>query len=136
MLTDASNANTSGKVMEEELRLFLNTNDISYKHAKTDGIDFIIETTKSTLFVDCKNQNSMGSAEEKLPHTVWKYWRKYGYKEVYIIRGSHIPHKTIYEHLEWYPFTTHIVTMDEFIALLKDQPLHQGIYEHFTPLIR
>jgi hypothetical protein len=117
--------------MEGLLEQHLRQHDISHKRAKHGAfaIDFIIKTTDKTYYVDCKNQNSEGSAEEKLPHTVWKYWNKYGYDEVYIIRGEHIPSKRIYEHLEWYPFTTHIVTMDEFIAVIEDKPIHQGLYQ-------
>lgn len=128
-LTDASRANTSGKTMEEELAMFLNTNDISYRRSKNNGIDFIIQTQNKTFYVDCKNQNVSGTADEKLPHTAWKYWKKYGYDEMYIIRGDFIPNKTVCEHLEIYPFKTHIVTMEEFIAIIKNEPIHRGLYQ-------
>lgn len=132
MLTDASKSNTMGFKMEELFELYLRQHDISHTRAKSGeyAIDFIVKTPDKTYYIDCKNQNVTGTAEEKLPHTVWKYWKKYGYDEVYLIRGDYIPNKRVYEHLEIYPFKTHIVTMDEIQKILLNSPEHQGIYEY------
>lgn len=132
MLTDASTKNKSGIKLEDDLELFLRQHDISHTRAKPrqHAIDFIIRSSDKTYYIECKNQNDKGSVDEKIPHAVWKYWKKYGYDEVYIVRGDYIPHKLVYEHIETYPFKTHIMTLDEIQRILLNLPEHQGIYEY------
>ena len=131
-LTDASEKNRSGFVLEDMLERKLKELNIAYKRAKIGSheIDYIIQTDDDTFYVECKNQNGSGSVEEKIPHTVWKYWQKYDYKDVYIIRGKYNLSQKVIEHCEYYPFTTHICTFDEFIALLTNQPLYKGLYDY------
>ena len=115
--------------------MLLKQKDIPYKrqlHGKSQ-IDFIIN---GSIYADCTNQNSVGSVEEKIPHKVWKYWKMYGYKDVYIIKGKWNVSSKVLEHLEdasiaW-GYTTHIVDIDEFMGIVmsepkKDSPLAQFI---------
>ena len=37
------------------------------------------------IYIDVTNQNGQGSVAEKVPHKVWKYYKKYGYEDVYIV---------------------------------------------------
>ena len=134
MMTDASLANKSGTQLEETLELLLKENDIPYKrqsHGKSQ-IDFIIN---DSIYADCTNQNSVGSVEEKIPHKVWKYWKQYGYKDVYIIRGKWNVSPKVLEHLKdasiaW-GYTTHIVDIDEFMSIVMNEPKRESPLEQF-----
>jgi hypothetical protein len=136
-LTDASAANKSGKSMEEQLELVLNTKDIPYRRQKSGAsqIDFIIQIGDKVIYADCTNQNIGGSVEEKIPHKVWKYWKKYNYNEVYIIRGDYTIGKTVMEHLQdeekTRGYKTHIVTFEEFVSLVTNTPTKKTNLEEF-----
>ena len=118
--------NVSGHKLEENLELFLKSNDFSYERQKSgvSQIDFIIPIKgNKIIYADCTNQNIGGSVEEKIPHKVWKYWKKYNYKDVYIIRGNYTISKTVIEHLKDeeknHGYKTHIVTFEEFCHFLQ-----------------
>lgn len=123
-LTDASRANKNGSELEKKLKNFLMENDISFKQQRPSKpeIDFIIGKGENLIYADCTNQNIKGTVEEKLPHKIWKYHKKYGYKEVYIVRGTYIPHSSVFEHCneicKYKGFKMHVVTFDEFCAIL------------------
>ena len=133
-MTDASLANKSGTYLEETLEQLLKAQDIPYKrqsHGKSQ-IDFIIN---DSIYADCTNQNSTGSVEEKIPHKVWKYWKMYGYKDVYIIKGKWNVSPKVLEHLEdasiaW-GYTTHIVSIDEFMSVVMNEPKKASPLEQF-----
>ena len=76
--------NISGQELEDKVQLHCVLNNLSYQRAKTGSfeIDFIIETDKGKVYADCTNQNVGGSVEEKLPHKIWKYYKKYKYDNV------------------------------------------------------
>ena len=101
-LSDASRANKSGIELEAELKNFLIQNSFVFRHQipGQNEIDFIIGNEDNKLYADCTNQNSSGSVDEKIPHKIWKYYKKYNYSSVYIIRGSHKPRDLILEHCE------------------------------------
>mgnify|MGYP003627063044 FL=1 len=118
--------NMSGIKLEENLELFLKSNDFPYRKQKSGAseIDFIIPTKENKIiYADCTNQNTGGSVEEKIPHKVWKYWKKYNYKEVYIIRGDYTIGKTVIKHLKdeekTRGYKTHILTLEEFCNFLQ-----------------
>jgi len=120
--------NESGTKLEEEIEFFLKSNKFPYVRQKSGApeIDFIISINKNlTIYADCTNQNVSGSVSDKVPHKVFKYWKKYDYDEVYIIRGIEFPPRTVKEHLEWFEKTTsvktHIVTSEEFCKILLNQ---------------
>ena len=136
-LTDASEANKSGTKLEEEVEFFLKSNGFSYKKEKSGApeIDFIIPLQGNrSIFADCTNQNKTGSVIDKIPHKVWKYWKKYEYDEVYIVRGSKLPTTTVIEHLNWFKsitgVDTHFVTLEEFCKILSNQET----YSTYSPL--
>ena len=117
--------NQSGVLLEQRLKEELLNRKLPFHH-QTSGkkeIDFIIG---GDIYVDCTNQNVVGSVEEKLPHKVWKYWKQYGFDEVYIIRGEHMIGQSVREHLDMYKntlnVTTHIVTLQQFLDILDDKP--------------
>ena len=116
--------NQSGVILENRLKEELSKRKLPFHHQKSGQkqIDFII----GDIYVDCTNQNIGGSVEEKLPHKVWKYWKQYGFDEVYIIRGEHMIGKSVREHLDMYKnafnVTTHIVTLQQFLDILDDKP--------------
>jgi len=118
--------NMSGTKLEENLELFLKSNDFPYKIQKSGApeIDFIIPIKgNKKIYADCTNQNVSGSVFDKVPHKVWKYWNTYKYDEVYIIRGKQLPPKAVIKHLEHLITTigvkTHILTLEEFCDFLQ-----------------
>jgi len=128
--------NESGTKLEEDLESFLKSNEFPYKRQKSgaEAIDFIIPTKGNySIFADCTNQNVSGSVYDKVPHKVWKYWDKYDYDEVYIIRGKELPPKKVKKHLKWFKektgVETHIISLEEFCDMLMgkkpDSPLEQ-----------
>ena len=94
--------NISGQLLEDQVESYCRENNITYKRAKTGTheIDFIIETDNGTIYADCTNQMGSGSVEEKIPHKIWKYYKKYNYKNVTIIKGDHKIGKKVIEHCE------------------------------------
>ena len=112
--------NISGQLLEDMVENYCVSNKISYKRAKPGAheIDFIIESSRGKLFADCTNQNSGGSVEEKLPHKLWKYFKKYQYRNVYIIKGDHKISKSVldhcYEMARGYNFQLSFVNFEQF----------------------
>ena len=112
--------NISGQLLEDMVENYCVSNKISYKRARPGAheIDFIIESNKGKLFADCTNQNSGGSVEEKLPHKLWKYFKKYQYRNVYIVKGDHKISPKVLEHCNemarGYNFELHFVNYEQF----------------------
>ena len=138
MLTDASQANKSGIKLEEDLESFLKKEGRTYKRQKsgTSQIDFIIPTKgNSCIFADCTNQTRGGSVEDKIIQKARKYWRKYDYKDVYIIRGKHKINKEVLlslkEDEKAFGYTTHIMTFDEFKGFLLEQEPYSPLEKFF-----
>ena len=129
-LTDASKANESGSKLEEELKTFLNEKEISFIHQESGKhqIDFIIG---NGIHVDCTNQNVEGSVDEKIPHKIWKYFEKYKYKDVYIIRGKQIPNESVLSHCNeiaaYKGFKFHLMTLEEFCNFLEGKDTRTGV---------
>ena len=132
-LSDTSRANKSGIELEAELKNFLIQNSFVFRHQipGQNEIDFIIGNEDNKLYADCTNQNSSGSVDEKIPHKIWKYYKKYNYSSVYIIRGSHKPRDLILEHCEEIAqrnnFKFNIVTLDVFRDIISNNIHDNGI---------
>ena len=92
--------NESGKGAEDRLKRFLIENDIPYESGGNTTIDFTIFTKNKTVYIDCTNQNVSGSVEEKVPHKIWKYHKRIGFKEVIIQRGKQELHPEVMEHIQ------------------------------------
>jgi hypothetical protein len=126
-LTDASKANKNGIKLEKQLKKFLIKNSFPYKHQKSgkNEIDFIIGNEDNKIYADCTNQNVTGSVDEKIPHKIWKYYKKYNYSSVYIIRGSYEPSNSVLEHCEEIArknnFKFNIVTLEEFCDIISNK---------------
>jgi hypothetical protein len=129
-LTDASKANQSGIKLEKELKSFLREKKIPFIYQKNGKheIDFIIG---KDIHADCTNQNVTGSVDEKIPHKIWKYYKKYEYKDVYIIRGKHIPSESVLTHCneiaDYKGFKFHLMTLEEFCNFLEGKETKSGI---------
>lgn len=129
-LTDASKANQSGIKLEKELKTFLREKNIPFKHQKNGKhqIDFIIG---EDIHADCTNQNVTGSVDEKIPHKIWKYYKKYRYKDVYIIRGKKIPSESVLSHCNeiaaYKGFKFHLMTLEEFCNFLENKDIRSSI---------
>ena len=133
-LTDASKANQSGIKLEKELKTFLCEKKIPFTYQKNGKheIDFIIG---KGIYADCTNQNVTGSVDEKIPHKIWKYHKKYGYKDVYIIRGKKIPNESVLSNCNeiaaYKDFKFHLMTLEEFFNFLEGKDIRSYI-EKFT----
>ena len=112
--------NISGKNLEDKVEQYCVENNISYQRAKSGAfeIDFIIDTDFGKIYADCTNQNTVGSVEEKLPHKLWKYFKKYQYRSVYIIKGDHKISKSVLDHCyemsRGYNFDLYFVNYEQF----------------------
>ena len=122
--------NKSGRAGEKRLLDYLEENKFSYKQQITSKkqIDFIVNPkTKNKIYIDVTNQNGQGSVAEKVPHKVWKYYKKYGYEDVYIVMGKYdlrnkmplvVQHcDDVYSSL----FKTHFVTFKEMVNILSEK---------------
>jgi len=124
--TDASRANKSGEDLENRLETFLIKENFPYKRQGGPGkkeVDFEIMHDNSIIYADCTNQNTVGTAEEKIPHKCRKYFRLYKFSEIFIIRGKHKIHKEIIQTLnedeKAFGYKTNILTFDEFTNYIK-----------------
>ena len=124
----ANPINKSGEAGEKRLLDYLEENKFSYKQQITSKkqIDFIINpNTDNKIYIDVTNQNGQGSVAEKVPHKVWKYYKKYGYEDVYIVMGKYDLRKKmplIIEHCEEVYnglFKTHFVKFREMVNILE-----------------
>jgi len=120
--------NESGKKLETDLRNFLQEKQIPFQQSGkgTDiGIDFKIHINNTTLWVECANQNVEGSVIEKVPHKVFKYWKKYQMDKIILLRGNYnVFNKPILDHLKLIEDTCNIkveiVSFDELKNILQD----------------
>lgn len=94
--------NNSGKELENELEQRLIQYSIPYTKSEEGpkaDIDFIIHT-KPKMYIECHNQNSKGSVDEKIPHKVFKYWTKHKMKTMYIVKGAYPLNTRIKGHIK------------------------------------
>jgi len=94
--------NNSGKELETDLRNWLVEKDIPFTQSaegpKAD-IDFIIHS-KKPMYIECHNQNTSGSVDEKIPHKIYKYWEKHKMQEIWIVKGKYPLNKRIKGHIK------------------------------------
>ena len=100
--------NISGKELEKSVEEFFIKNNFNFEKPKGKGvkIDFILETTEGKLYIECKNQNTGGSVDEKLPYTVYKYVKKYEINHMIIIQGKHVISKGVEDCIKEMPNVT------------------------------
>ena len=116
--------NISCKDLEDRVENYCVENNISYQRAKSGAfeIDFIIDTDFGKVYADCTNQNVVGSVEEKLPHKIWKYYQKYKYDNVYIIKGDQKISNHVLEHCRdlarVYSFDLYFISCEQFCEVL------------------
>ena len=129
--TDSAKANKSGQKLEKMVRDFLTKNGLSYKEGGSKTIDFKINTDQGTLYVDCTNQNTGGSVDEKVPHKVWKYHQKYKFESIIIIRGEQDLKESVHEHLKYLKIkesvTTYVYTFEQFCNKLNGKPINSTL---------
>jgi hypothetical protein len=137
--TDASQKNKSGQSLEKQTEIILQKFGHSYikqKGGNKVAIDFIVETQHGNLYLECKNQNTTGTAYEKLPFALYKYKKEYNFSEWYIIQGSYKIPKIVYECLDFYDkawtpeVKTHIITLDELPNILLKKPIYQSVFDN------
>ena len=135
--TDASEANKSGAKLEDDLARVLINEKFTFIKEKPGSkmIDFQIETDNGRMYVDCTNQNSGGSVEDKLVQKARKYYRMYRYDEIFIVRGGKPIHsevlKTLKEDEQVYGYKTTILTLEEICNMLKGRKVRGDLEEFF-----
>jgi len=112
--------NESGTFGEERFEEFLKKNDIPYTRNKTNGIDFIISLDKK-IYVDIKNQDVGGGRDLAVGGCVWKYQKKYKFKECYIVEGEYNFDKDVREFANKFA-KTHFVKFKEMCNILLNEP--------------
>jgi hypothetical protein len=129
---DMNPINESGQRLEREMSLFLSKNNIPYDSGGSTCIDFKIRTDKGIVYLDCTNQNVGGSVMEKLPHKIWKYWKKFQFKEVVITRGREKPNKVLNEHIQWLEnvlnIKVYVLSFNESKEFILDKPIKENSF--------
>ena len=87
--------NKSGTSGEEYFEYLLKETNLSYKR-NASGIDFIV---LDKYYIEIKNQRGEGSVNEKIPHTIYKYYQKYKQKKYFIV-GTWKYNKSIMKHIK------------------------------------
>lgn len=109
-----------GIELEDRVEKYLQSMHINYNRNRKEGIDFIIG---GGLYLDCIAQGVSGSIGDKLPHKCWKYIRKYGLKDIYILHPYSPIHMNVGEHLEeiekWYRCNIHVLSWNDFTYLMN-----------------
>tara|TARA_Y100000034_G_scaffold466_1_gene598 strand:- start:45 stop:422 length:378 start_codon:yes stop_codon:yes gene_type:complete len=113
--------NESGKFGEDRFEEFLIYHDIPYKRNKTNGIDFIVWPTDASTYIDIKNQDVGGGRDLAVGGCVWKYQRKYNFKECYIVEGEFDFDKNVREFANLFA-KTHFVKFEEMKNILLKKP--------------
>jgi hypothetical protein len=107
-----------GRALEDRVEKYLTSMGIVYKRFSS-GIDFIIN---GTFHMDCIAQGISGSIGDKLPHKCWKYIRKYGLTNIYILHPYSPIHMSVGEHLEdlekQFDCQIHILDWNDFTYLM------------------
>ena len=121
--------NNSGKELETDLRNWLVEKDIPFTQS-ADGpkadIDFIIHS-KKPMYIECHNQNTKGSVDEKIPHKVYKYWDKHKMKEIWIVKGKYPLNKRIKGHIKLLETLCEIEVKIETLDSIKNKVISNPI---------
>ena len=89
--------NESGTLGENHFKTLLKQNDIPFKSNGSNGIDYIV---LDEFYIDSKNQTQGGTVDEKIPHTIFKYYEKYKQPKYYIV-GYYEYKESIKRHIKF-----------------------------------
>ena len=109
-----------GRELEERVEKYLEAEKLPYKRNKNNGIDFIIN---GGFHMDCIAQGVSGTIGDKLPHKCWKYLKRYGLKDIYILHPYSPIHRHVGEHLEdlekQFDAQIHIINWEDFTWIMR-----------------
>ena len=112
--------NESGTLGENHFETLLNENDFPFKPGGNNGIDFIV---LDEFYIDSKNQTQGGSIDEKIPHTIFKYYEKYKQPKYYIV-GYYEYKESIKRHIKFLEnklnIKVYFYTPEEMIEVIKE----------------
>ena len=122
--------NESGKKGEDIFSSELRKNNLAYKQSKPgqEGIDFIINPNgkkEDRVYIDIKHQHTSGGRDLAVGGCVWKYQKKYGFKECYIVEGSYDFDEDVRELANTFA-KTHFVKVKEMIDILLGVEVEDG----------
>ena len=124
--------NESGKKGEDIFSSKLRKNNLAYEQTKPgkEGIDFIINPNgkkEDRVYIDVKHQHTSGGRDLAVGGCVWKYQKKYGFKECYIVEGSYDFDKDVRELANIFA-KTHFVKIEEMIDILLNKKFEKNIF--------
>ena len=93
----ASTVHRNGKDLEKRVQNYLLSNHIKFQPGGNKNIDFIID---GHIYLDCVATSQSGSIDDKLATKCFKYLKKYGINEIYILHPYSPIEKHVAEHLE------------------------------------
>ena len=112
--------NESGTLGENHFETLLKENDFPFKPGGNNGIDFIV---LDEFYIDSKNQTQGGSIDEKIPHTIFKYYEKYKQPKYYIV-GYYEYKESIKRHIKFLEnklnIKVYFYTPEEMIEVIKE----------------
>ena len=120
--------NESGKIGEERMEKLLKDNNIPYIRNKSEGIDFILfpnSRMEDRFYIDIKNQHTGGGRDLAVAGCVWKYQKKYGFTECYIVEGTYDFDEDVRELADTYA-KTHFVKFEEMKNILLGVKVDEG----------
>ena len=116
--------NESGKTGEERFENFLIEISMKYKRNVNNGIDFLVYPNgydNEPIYIDIKNQKDPGGRDLAVGGCVWKYQKRYGFKECYIVEGVYDFSNEVREFANLFA-KTHFVKFDEMCNILLNKP--------------
>ena len=122
--------NESGKKGEDIFATELRKNNLAYKQSKSgqEAIDFIINPNgkkEDRVYIDVKHQHKSGGRDLAVAGCVWKYQKKYGFKECYIVEGPYDFDEDVRELANKFA-KTHFVKVKEMIDILLGVEVEDG----------
>lgn len=129
----------SGLSLEQDLEHFLDSHQIPYWKGVDQKmeIDFIVRDIHGNeVYIECKNQQSQGSVVDKLPHTIWKYHRKYQMQQLFLLVGNiHVIPDYIHENIQWLEQQLHLKVHIMSLSDMKQHLLDDiSNYQYISPL--
>ena len=86
----------------------------------SNGIDYIV---LDEFYIDSKNQTQGGTVDEKIPHTIFKYYEKYKQPKYYIV-GYYEYKESIKRHIKFLEdklnIKVYFYTPEEMIEVIKE----------------
>jgi hypothetical protein len=124
--------NESGKKGEDAFENFSINYNIPYIRSKSgkNQIDFILFPNgkkEERVYIDIKNQHTSGGRDLAVAGCVWKYQKKYGFTECYIVEGTYDFDEDVRELANTFA-KTHFVKFEEMKNIILNKKVEKNIF--------